>query len=76
VSVNDKWSLDMKCDLTEIEQDYEDAMRNTTDLEQQYKLAELINKLERDYYTSPNSQYKSGRIYKLYQKIIVSKCFG
>lgn len=66
----------MKRDLTEIERDYEDTMRNTTDLEQQYKLTELIHELERDYYASPNSSYKSGRVYKLYQKIIVSKRFG
>lgn len=51
-------------------------MKNITDLEQQYKLTELINELERDYYASPNSSYKSGRVYKLYQKIIVSKRFG
>lgn len=66
----------MKRSLTKIEQDYRDTMRNITDLEQQYKLTELITELERDYYASPNSSYKSGRVYKLYQKIIVSKRFG
>lgn len=66
----------MKRSLTKIEQDYRDTMRNITDLEQQYKLTELITELERDYYASPNSSYKGGRVYKLYQKIIVSKRFG
>lgn len=62
--------------LAEIEQDYEETMQTTTDLQQQYKLIELLHELERDYYISPVGFNKNSRVNKLYQRIEFSRRFG